>query len=69
MFAWKINILGAKFMKKETDNVRLTQLASAAGEDWTESTGRGSWETAEIYRSDVISRTGNIRRCGGIQNK
>ena len=31
MFAWKINILGAKFMKKETDNVRLTQLASAAG--------------------------------------
>ena len=30
MFAWKINILGAKFMKKETDNVRLTQLASAA---------------------------------------
>ena len=31
MFAWKINILGAKFMKNETDNVRLTQLASAAG--------------------------------------
>ena len=31
MFAWKINILGAKFMKKETGNVRLTQLASAAG--------------------------------------
>ena len=31
MFAWMINILGAKFMKKETDNVRLTQLASAAG--------------------------------------
>ena len=57
MFAWKINILGAKFMKKETDNVRLTQLASAAGCG------------AKIGPKVLISRTGNIRRCGGIQNK
>ena len=61
-------------MGNETDKnkVRLTQLASAAGcgaKIGSESSGTGSGQTSEIYRSDASGRTGDIRRCSSIQDQ